>query len=43
MLGSSAIFLGTFGMLPETRNLSAYAERCQARPAYQRSQEKGVA
>jgi len=40
MLGSSAMFLGMFKMLPETRNLSSYADRCQARPAYQRAMVK---
>jgi len=42
MLGSSAIFLRMFEMLPETRNLSAYADRCLARPANQRAVEKGA-
>lgn len=37
MLGSSAIFLRLFGMLPESRNLDAYADRCTARPAYERA------
>ena len=40
MLGSSAIFLGMFNMLPETRNIDTYAERCLARPANQRALEK---
>jgi len=35
MLGSSAAFMRMFDMLPEARNLSAYADRCLARPAYQ--------
>lgn len=43
MLGSSAIFLRMFEMLPETRNLSDYADRCAARPAYKRATEKGAA
>jgi glutathione S-transferase len=43
MLGSSAIFLRMFEMLPETRNLGAYADRCLARPAHQRALEKGAA
>ena len=43
MLGSSAIFLGMFNMLPETRNLGAYAERCLARPANQRALERSQA
>ncbi len=42
MLGSSALFLRMFKMLPETNNLDAYADRCLARPAYQRSLEKGA-
>ena len=41
MLGSSAIFLRIFEMLPETRNLSGYADRCLARPANRRALEKG--
>jgi glutathione S-transferase len=43
MLGSSANFLRMFGMLPETRNLEAYADRCLARPAYERALAKGAA
>jgi len=42
MLGSSAIFLRMFNMLPETKNLDAYADRCLARPAYQRSLAKAA-
>ncbi|MDH3619779.1 MAG: glutathione S-transferase [Gammaproteobacteria bacterium] len=42
MLGTSAIFLRLFEMLPETRNLSDYADRCLARPANQRALEKGA-
>jgi glutathione S-transferase len=42
MLGASAIFLRMFNMLPPTNNLDAYADRCMARPAYQRSVEKGA-
>ncbi len=38
MLGSSAVFLRMFDMLPETANIGAYADRCAARPAFQRSQ-----
>ena len=34
MLGSSAVFLRMFGMLPESPVLEAYADRCLARPAY---------
>jgi glutathione S-transferase len=43
MLGTSAIFLRMFEMLPETRNLGAYADRCMARPANQRAVERGAA
>ena len=39
MLGSSAVFLRMFEMLPATRNLGAYADRCLARPAYARAME----
>jgi glutathione S-transferase len=34
MLGSSAVFLRAFDMLPKSDTLSAYADRCLARPAY---------
>ena len=37
MLGSSAVFLRMFGMLPESPILEAYADRCLARPAYQKA------
>jgi len=37
MLGSSAIFLRQFNMLPDTQNISDYADRCLARAAYQRA------
>jgi glutathione S-transferase len=40
MLGSSAVFMRMFEMLPDTRNIDAYAERCLARPALQRATEK---
>lgn len=40
MLGSSAIFLRMFEMLPDTANIGAYADRCLARPAQQQSTEK---
>ena len=39
MLGSSAHFLRTFGMLPETSNIADYADRCVARAAFQRAAE----
>ena len=42
MLGSSAIFLRMFNMLPESKNLDAYADRCLAQPANQRALEKGT-
>ncbi|MDJ0905890.1 MAG: glutathione S-transferase family protein [Woeseiaceae bacterium] len=34
MLGSSAVFLRAFDMLPDSKLLSDYADRCLARPAY---------
>lgn len=37
MLGSSAVFMRMFGMLPDIPNLVAYADRCEARPAFVRS------
>ncbi|MCH9695796.1 MAG: glutathione S-transferase family protein [Gammaproteobacteria bacterium] len=37
MLGSSAIFMRMFNMLPNSHNLDAYADRCVARPAYERA------
>jgi len=37
MLGSSAIFMRMFEMLPATRNLENYADRCMARAAWQRA------
>ena len=40
MLGSSAIFLSLFDMLPASPVLEGYAARCMARPAYQRAQER---
>ncbi len=40
MLGSSAIFLRMFDMLPASKALEAYADRCMARPAYQRAQAR---
>lgn len=43
MLGSSAIFLRLFKMLPETRNLGNYADRCAARPAYLQAVARGTA
>lgn len=43
MLGSSAVFMRQFEMLPETKNLGAYADRCLARPAHIRAMEKAAA
>jgi len=37
MLGSSAAFLRQFGMMPDRPVLHAYADRCEARPAYRRA------
>jgi glutathione S-transferase len=34
MVGSSCVQLRMFGMLPESKILEAYADRCLARPAY---------
>ena len=34
MLGSSAVFMKQFGLLPKSPSLEAYAERCLARQAY---------
>ncbi len=39
MLGSSAVFMRMFEMLPDTRNIGAYADRCMARPAHQKASE----
>ena len=36
MLGSSVVFLRLFKMLPDSPTLTAYADRCLARPAYQK-------
>ncbi len=35
MLGSSVVFMRLFEILPDSGVLSAYADRCLARPAYQ--------
>ncbi len=37
MVGSSAVFLRLFKMLPDSPPIEAYADRCLARPAYQRA------
>ena len=42
MLGSSAVFLRMFDMLPDTKNIGHYADRCLARPAYQKASEVGT-
>ncbi len=34
MLGSSAVFLRAFNMLPASKNIEAYADRALSRPAY---------
>ena len=34
LVGSSVYFMKLFGVLPESRVLAGYAERCLARPAY---------
>jgi len=39
MLGSSAVFLRMFEMLPDNRNIGVYADRCLARPAFQKAQQ----
>ena len=42
MLGSSAVFMRMFDMLPETRNIGAYADRCMARPAHKLAIERSA-
>ena len=45
MMGSSAVFMKQFGMLPASNTIEAYGERCLARPAYKRAlaiNEKGA-
>ncbi len=37
MLGSSAVFMRVFNMLPDSAVLSAYADRCLERPGYQKA------
>lgn len=39
MLGSSVVFMRMFDMLPDSPVLAGYADRCLARPAYQRALE----
>jgi len=36
---SSAVFMRMFEMLAETNNIGDYADRCLARPAYQKATE----
>jgi glutathione S-transferase len=43
MLGSSAVFMRMFEMLPDTKHIGAYADRCMARPAFQKATEKSSA
>jgi glutathione S-transferase len=43
MLGSSAVFMRMFEMLPETENIGNYADRCMARAAFQQATEKSNA
>jgi len=43
MLGSSAVFLRMFDMLPDNSNLGAYADRCLARPAYAKAMSLSAA
>lgn len=42
MVGSSVAYMRMFDMLPDIAPLNAYADRCVARPAYQRAQAKEV-
>jgi len=39
MLGSSAVFLRMFNMLPDSQALNEYADHCLARPAYAKAVE----
>ncbi|MGB5448086.1 MAG: glutathione S-transferase [Woeseiaceae bacterium] len=39
MLGSSAVFMRMFEMLPATKNIGDYADRCLARPAFKKANE----
>jgi len=43
MLGSSAVFMRMFEMLPDSSNLGAYADRCLARPAYAKAMSMSAA
>ncbi len=37
MIGNSVLFMRQFNVLPESPTLAAYADRCLARPAFQRA------
>ncbi|MGD8976656.1 MAG: glutathione S-transferase family protein [Gammaproteobacteria bacterium] len=37
MVGSTAAFMGMFGILPDSARVSAYVERCLERPAYRKA------
>jgi glutathione S-transferase len=43
MVGSAAAYMRAINMLPDHPVLQAYADRCVARPAYQRAQPKEAA
>lgn len=43
MVGSTLHFMGQIGMMPRSRGLEAYVERCVARPALRRAQEREAA
>lgn len=40
MLGSSAVFMRMFDMLPDSKNIGDYADRCLSRPAYVKAMQK---
>ena len=40
LVGSAVYFMRLFGILPEDERLSAYADRCLARPAYAKALER---
>ncbi len=37
MVGSTAAFMGMFGILPDSARIAAYVERCLERPAYRKA------
>ena len=43
MLGSSVVVMRMFEMLPDSGALSGYADRCLARPTYQKAFELDAA